>query len=190
MFRKNIILIFILQLQESAEKDAPILKAFLEKRTTECQCYFPKAAASPPLLCAPCETSLEGCSATTKSRLLKPRRRGKADPAAVARDVIRTYNKSVFVIMGLESEIHCKELEHQDLQSLKSLLTAYIKVARASGVYDRVFNRKRRKGPNSDDPDDPSSKRRKDGYESDVSSIPSTLVRGLGAVDMEDEDSS
>jgi len=155
-----------------------------------CHCYFSEDDPSPPVFCEPCVTLLKVCSDSTRERLLGLRRRGKADPPAVARDIIRNHDKSVFVLQRLETEIDCKELERQDLQSLKSLLTAYIKVARASGVYDRVFNRKRRKGPNSDDPDDPSSKRRKDGYESDVSSIPSTLVRGLGAVDMEDEDST
>ena len=155
-----------------------------------CHCYFSEDDPSPPVFCEPCVTLLKVCSDSTRERLLGLRRRGKADPPAVARDIIRNHDKSVFVLQRLETEIDGKGLEHQDLQSLKSLLTAYIKLARASGVYDRVFNPKRRKRSKSDDPDDPSSKRRKDGYESDVSSVPSTVIRGMGATRMEDDDSS
>ena len=155
-----------------------------------CHCYFSEDDPSPPVFCEPCVTLLKVCSDSTRERLLRTCRRGKPDPSSGARDIIRNNDKSVFVLQRLETEIDCKELEHQDLQSLKSLLTAYIKVARASGVYDRVFNPKRRKRSKSDDPDDPSSKRRKDGYESDVSSIPSTVVRRMGATSMVDDDSS
>ena len=155
-----------------------------------CHCYFSEDDPSPPVFCELCETLLKECSDFTRERLLKPRRRGKADPSATARNVLQTHEKSAFVLQRLETEIDCKELEHQDLQSLKSLLTAYIKLARASGVYDRVLNPKRRKRSKSDDSEDPSSKRRKDGYESDVSSIPSTVVRRMGATSMVDDDSS
>jgi hypothetical protein len=177
--------------QAAVKNDIPILKAFLKGRSDMCYCNFVQDDPSPPVFCEPCVTLLKGCSDSTRERLLRTCRRGKADPPAVARDIIRTYDKSAFVLQRLETEIDCKELEHQDLQSLKSLLTAYIKLARASGVYDRVLNPKRRKRSNSDDHDDPPAKRYKDGYaDSDVSSIPSTVIMRMEKADMEDEELS